>query len=240
MRIITLMIFLCFSLSGHADHLRLALEKSMALLDDRIVVGEVRPAPLDGIVEVEVGRGEFAYATEDGKYIFWGQLVEVHETGYLNLTEQRIEKHRRVFLDGLDSSTFISFPATNIEVASAYVFTDISCGYCRKFHEEIKEMNDAGITIHYLAFPRAGSSSDVGRALAKIWCSENPNTALTEAKAQGKIPEELAALCVSPVVNHVAVGGQLNLSGTPAIYTPDGRQIGGYLTAEEMIKTLIN
>lgn len=39
------------------------------------------------------------------------------------------------------------------------VFTDITCGYCHKLHSQMKEYNDLGITVRYLAFPRQGLSS---------------------------------------------------------------------------------
>ena len=36
------------------------------------------------------------------------------------------------------------------------VFTDTSCGYCRKLHSQMQGYNDLGITVQYLAFPRSG------------------------------------------------------------------------------------
>ncbi len=39
------------------------------------------------------------------------------------------------------------------------VFTDITCGYCHKLHQQMKEYNDLGITVRYLAFPRQGLAS---------------------------------------------------------------------------------
>ncbi len=34
------------------------------------------------------------------------------------------------------------------------VFTDITCGYCHKLHEQMADYNALGITVRYLAFPR--------------------------------------------------------------------------------------
>ena len=35
--------------------------------------------------------------------------------------------------------------------------TDVlnDCGYCRKLHREISQLNDFGIEVRYLAYPRA-------------------------------------------------------------------------------------
>ncbi len=39
------------------------------------------------------------------------------------------------------------------------VFTDITCDYCHKLHEQMKDYNNLGITIRYLAFSRQGLNS---------------------------------------------------------------------------------
>lgn len=39
------------------------------------------------------------------------------------------------------------------------VFTDITCGYCHKLHEQMSDYNALGITVRYLAFPRRGLQS---------------------------------------------------------------------------------
>ena len=43
------------------------------------------------------------------------------------------------------------------------VFTDITCPYCLKLHNENKALNDKGITVRYLAFPAQRPDSAVGR-----------------------------------------------------------------------------
>jgi len=36
------------------------------------------------------------------------------------------------------------------------VFTDSTCGYCRKLHKEIDGFLAEGISVRYMAFPRGG------------------------------------------------------------------------------------
>lgn len=223
---------------SQAGDVSAAINKSMSVIDDRIIVEDIRPSPVSGVVEVAISGGEFAYATEDAEYIFWGRLIKVQDDHYIDMTESRIEEMRKGLLADLDHGEAISFFADGIEKYSIYVFTDISCGYCRKFHEEVGEINKAGVTVHYLGFPRAGPESEVRHAMDNLWCAEDPGAALTKAKASGEIPEK-AVLCRSPVVSQFILGHRLKVSGTPAIYTPDGRQIGGYLTAKEVIDALV-
>ena len=52
----------------------------------------------------------------------------------------------------------IVYPAKN-EKHVVTVFIDISCHYCHLLHQQIKEYNELGITVRYLAFPRAGLNS---------------------------------------------------------------------------------
>ena len=46
-----------------------------------------------------------------------------------------------------------------IERAVISVFTDIDCGFCRKLHKEVLNLNALGVEVRYLAFPRAGLDS---------------------------------------------------------------------------------
>lgn len=50
----------------------------------------------------------------------------------------------------------IEYKAAN-EKYVVTVFTDITCGYCVRLHSQMKEYNDLGITVRYMAFPRQGS-----------------------------------------------------------------------------------
>ena len=50
------------------------------------------------------------------------------------------------------------------------VFTDITCGYCHKLHEQMSDYNALGITVRYLAFPRQGLQSQAEQDMKAIWC----------------------------------------------------------------------
>lgn len=58
---------------------------------------------------------------------------------------------------------------------SLLVFTDITCGYCHKLHEEMKDYNALGITVRYLAFPRQGLESQAEQDMKSIWCAKDKN-----------------------------------------------------------------
>ena len=56
----------------------------------------------------------------------------------------------------------IVYPAKN-EKHVVTVFMDITCHYCHLLHQQLKEYNDLGIAVRYLAFPRAGMNNQTAK-----------------------------------------------------------------------------
>ena len=111
------------------------------------------------------------------------------------------------------------------------VFTDITCGYCHKLHEEMKDYNALGITVRYLAFPRAGVQSQPEQDMKAIWCAKDRNKAFDDAmNGKGVKP----ASCDIDIANHYALGVQFGVSGTPAIVLSNGYVVPGYQGPKEM------
>ena len=50
-----------------------------------------------------------------------------------------------------------------------YVFTDVNCGYSRMLHQDIGQLNDLGIEVRYLAFPRGGPGTSTYDKMVSIW-----------------------------------------------------------------------
>jgi thiol:disulfide interchange protein DsbC len=93
-----------------------------------------------------------------------------------------------------------------------------------------------GIEVHYLAYPRTGPDTESWTKAEKVWCAENRNTALTDAKLGGHVPEE--SCDSTPVESHYDLGNLVGVRGTPAVFSADGQQLGGYLTPDELLKVL--
>jgi thiol:disulfide interchange protein DsbC len=69
-----------------------------------------------------------------------------------------------------------------------------------------------------------------------VWCAEDRNTALTEAKLGGRVPED--ACPANPVDSHYNLGNLVGVRGTPAVFSADGRELGGYLTPDQLMELL--
>ena len=127
----------------------------------------------------------------------------------------------------------IVYPAKN-EKHVVTVFMDITCHYCHLLHQQIKEYNDLGITIRYLAFPRAGMN-ETARQMEAIWTAKDPVFALNEAE-KGNLPKELKTPNI--VKKHYDLGIQLGVKGTPSIVTSTGEMLGGYLKPQDLLAVL--
>ena len=134
-----------------------------------------------------------------------------------------------VRLEGMErfKDSMIVFPAKD-EKHTVTVFTDTSCGYCRKLHSEMAGYNEAGITVRYLAFPRSGTTGPTFDQMKAIWCSKDTQDAMTQAKAGERLDTASIKMCDAPVAEQYAMGQKVGVTGTPAIIMPDGTMIPGY------------
>lgn len=192
---------------------------------------QIKPSPVPGVYEVGMGA-DTAYVSADGRYLFSGDLYEVDSR--TNLTEASRNTARRNALAKLDERDMIVFGPANAKYTIT-VFTDVECGYCRKLHSEIDQLNKLGVRVRYMAYPRAGPGTDDWGKMEAVWCSKDRNAALTKAK-QGQL---IQAKCgATPVAKQYELGEEFGVRGTPAIFTPNGDYIGGYLAPAEMVQQL--
>lgn len=194
-------------------------------------VEDVRPTPMKGIYEVSMGS-DLAYVSADGAYLIAGDMYDIGTR--TNLTEAGRQKTRVQALAKLDEREMIVFKPAKVK-HTITVFTDVECGYCRKLHSEIAQLNEMGVQVRYLAYPRAGPGTDDWRKMEAVWCSMDRKKAITEAKAGRDVKSQQ---CSTPVAKQFKLGEQLGVRGTPAIFTAGGDYIGGYLAPDQMVKEL--
>jgi len=212
-----------------------ALLTAEPLLQQRMAEIGLKPtsvanAPLPGLLQVFTDRGLF-FATADGQYLIQGDVFDLKNKVHVN--EQLMKPMR---LAGVNKMTpnAIEFKAKN-EKFVVTVFTDTDCGYCRKLHSEIQDYLDAGITIHYLAYPRGGENSETFNTLESIWCSKDKPGAMSKAKSGSAVS---VAKCDNSVAAQYQLGQSFGVTGTPALVLPDGTLIPGYQPAAALAATL--
>lgn len=194
-----------------------------------MVVEVIKPSPIVGLNVVETTTG-VVYITDDGKYLLQGPIYDMSGKNPINISNQPLMKKVEALKDEM-----IIFKAPQ-EKHVVTVFTDISCGYCKKLHESVGELNSQGVTVRYLAYPRQGADSDVGKKMASIWCNGLQQKALTQA-FKG---EEVAMIedCKIDLSKHMSVGNLFKVTGTPAIILPDGQLLPGYMKPDALVQLL--
>ncbi|MDD5462232.1 MAG: DsbC family protein [Methylococcales bacterium] len=210
-----------------------AIRQAMAKSMPSVKIDSVKPSEVKGLYETVVGANIF-YVSEDGKYLLQGRLVDV--AARKDLTEEKLSGIRKQAIEKVGKENMIIFKP-KIAKYTVTVFTDIDCGYCRKLHSEIDQYLAEGITVQYLFFPRAGKDSDSYKKAVSVWCAEDRNAALTAAKKDQKVPSKT---CDNPVDEHMQLGEDFDVKGTPMIVTEKGNIYPGYLPAKQLLEALEN
>ena len=200
-----------------------------------LVFGEIKRTTLGGLYEVEIINGPTLYITADGKQFLAGDLFSVGAQGFVNIAEQKRQQDRVDLLAAVDLKDMIVFAPEKTE-AVIYVFTDIDCGFCQKLHREVPQLNEAGIEVRYLAFPRAGIGSRSYEKIVTAWCSVDRNATLTKLKNRQSVPDNLCK--DNPVAEQYRLGDQIGVRGTPALVLEDGTLVPGYRPAAELAQLL--
>ncbi len=206
-----------------AAHARDALRK----INPEAKIEMIQDAPMPGFQQAIVG-GQVVYVSNDGKYMLPGALYDMRTQRDLSATAManlRTKLLRKVPLDDR-----IVFAPANPRY-TVVVFTDVECGFCRKFHSQIADYNRQGIAVQYLAFPRLGLGSQDFKKMVAVWCAADPRQALTDAKHDRAVPYRN---CNNPVTMEYSLGQRLGLTGTPMILASDGTELGGYLPPETL------
>lgn len=205
-------------------------EVNQAFSEIGLNVKSVADSTVPGMLQVQTDKGLF-FISDNKQYLFEGNIYDLKNKKLVN--EDILKTIRKAGVKEFDDSV-IEFKAPQ-EKYVLHVFTDTSCGYCRKLHSEMADLNKAGITIRYLAFPRGGIQSATYDELQSIWCSKDAKQALTDAKG-GKAVKQTS--CQNNVAKQYELGQSFGINGTPAIVLPDGSLIPGYQPAAALVEAL--
>jgi thiol:disulfide interchange protein DsbC len=192
----------------------------------------ITATPINGIYEAKFGT-ELIYVSQDGRYFFSGDLID--GSTRTNLSEQSRTVERKDMLAKVEEKDAVIFKAKGEQKHLLTVFTDVDCGYCVKLHKEVPQLNEAGVSVRYLAYPRAGIGSESYKKIVNVWCADDKQDALTKSKAGETIA---AKECENPVAKEFELGQKLGVNGTPALFTEDGTMIPGYRPADQLVKML--
>jgi len=223
------------SMPATADATEEAIADKLAGAVPGLQVTSVKASEAPGLYAVQSTNGQTIYTTENGEYLLTGDLLKITDNGIANVTEQARAEQRKSTMESFGEEGVISYPASGEEKAVVDVFTDIDCPYCRKLHDEVSQLNDYGITVNYYAFPRSGPGTPSFRKYVSVWCADDQQAAMDDAKAGGSVEQKS---CDNPVEEQFRLGGQVGVTGTPAIVLEDGNVVRGYVPAKNLAEGL--
>lgn len=198
-----------------------------------IEVIHTEPGEIEGYVRAITNQGMF-YVSKDGERLLNGNVFDITAGQPENLSEKAFSQVRKDMLSTAKDDALV-YAAQN-EKYQVTVFTDTTCGYCQRLHENMGSYLDKGITIKYLAFPRGGMNSKGAQQLQTVWCAEDKKAALS-----GFFDDEHPSgetRCANPVSDHYELGKSFGVTGTPAIILPNGRLIPGAVPASRLLQEL--
>ena len=200
-------------------------------------IDDVQETAVDNVWQVQVGD-RYVYLLDDGKYALMGDLINL-ENGR-NLTEQSRRVGVVETISEFSDEDLIIFAARGETRATLTVFTDTSCPYCQKLHSEVGQLQEAGITVRYLPYARGGKSGPGYATLKSVWCAEDRNKAMTDAK-NNRFEGLPAGDCPQSAMIDRAyrAGNRLGIRGTPALVKSNGEKIEGYVPYLELIPQLL-
>lgn len=223
-----------FSMAGALADEKQVKEQLSKMLPG-LVIESVEESEIQGLYRVQANSSQVIFTNADASYFLAGEMFSTVGGKIVNLSEQRKNLDRAEQLASVKTSEKIVFPAKGETKAKIAVFTDIDCGYCRKLHKEVPRLNELGVEVSYLAYPRAGVGSRSYDKIVSAWCSDDPLQAMTDAKAGKSIPNKT---CANPVEDQFLLGGAMGVTGTPAIVLEDGTLVPGYMPADQLAKGL--
>jgi thiol:disulfide interchange protein DsbC len=209
-----------------------------------VVVRELSDVKFPGLYEATVD-GQSLVVSKDGTMAIVGDVFDLQnmvnltriakQKGQADAVEQEIAK--------LSDNDLVIYPAKGKSIGQLYVFSDTTCGYCKKLHLEVEDYQNAGIDVKYIPYPRSQlvDGEPAFENMKQVMCAKNKANAMTKIKAgtdNGKfIKESYPEECVESIRKGRAAGRNVGLEGTPFMYLSKGdtRVIPGYQSSRIII-----
>lgn len=227
------------------------------------VIRNVSDIGLGELYEIKLGGKDNGIMSGDMTYVFLGDIIKFDKGTHSNISDSYrsslMEKVAAEEASTLPEEVFITYSPTVEKIGTMFVYTDTSCGYCRKLHSEIDELTSNGVEVKYIPYPRSSADLQVPisrdakgelvygenqtlKEMASIYCQEDKESALTAVKGGGNTDsyqeDYLAnkASCDEIIKLGYESGKKIGFGGTPFLYLDNGTAIPGYQPAAAIVK----
>lgn len=180
---------------------------------------------LGGLYEIYAG-GQLFYTDEKGSVFVFGSLID-------GKTHRNITAEQQIALLPLqDAIKRVNGNGGNGK-RTLITFEDPNCSYCKKLTKELVSLKDS--TVYTFMVPILSEDSLIKSK--KIWCSSDRLKAWDDWMLNGKAPTAPES-CANPLERNSKLAQGLGVSGTPAIFFPNGEKIPGYMPLDKIEKAL--
>jgi thiol:disulfide interchange protein DsbC len=232
---LSLLSFALLSCAGENNNFSVIEEKLSQIIPAELEIDSIQRSEVENFYEIELSDNSFFYVEENAQYLFLGDIYKLGENELINISQQKKFSSSQEMLKKINPESLISFTPELIKY-KIYVFTDVDCGFCRKFHNQIGAYLNEGIQINYLAFPRSGVESETYKKMTTAWCSDDRQKVLTGLK-NDEVFDQID--CVdNPIKEHYQLAKSIDIQGTPTIISSTGLTIPGFIEAKEIVEYL--
>ena len=191
-------------------------------------VKAIRATPY-GLYEVQMGN-EVVYTDRQVSFVFDGTLIDAKTRK--DVTAERLEQLSRIVFDDLPFDLAIKQVKGNGQRKVA-IFEDPNCGYCKQLRQTLQQIDN--LTVY--TFPLPILSPDSTQKVRNVWCAKYRGAVWDAWMLKGQVPPK-ADDCDVPVDKMLALGQQLSVRGTPAIFFANGSRVPGAISQKELEQRL--
>lgn len=214
---------------------------------------DIRETPVKGLYSVSANN-KTIFVDSSGQFALNGEMFERKGTAFISQKDKFERKAREGVMKEIIShkEEFAHYPSLLLndkgeidKKATIFVFSDITCPYCKHFHNDISNFQKNGIEIYYIPFPRKGlDDAESVKGLQKILCSSNKADEYNKgfmnpaAYIKNVKSDEISCNESYDLITFYKFADELSVLGTPATFTEKGSAIFGYDNGVDFARTL--
>ncbi len=194
----------------------------------------ISPPGVLGLHEVRIATRQgirILYTDTQGRFIIRGDVIEAKTK--TNITETRLRKLNAIRFDDLPLTQAFKIVRGKGTRPLAY-FADPRCPYCRRFDQELTQVDD--ITVHVFLLPII--ARDSAAIATAIWCSPDRAKAWEELMLKDVTPPTAPANCDTPLEKNIALSRKYGFGGTPTLVFANGQRVTGGIPAARLSRLL--
>jgi thiol:disulfide interchange protein DsbC len=187
-----------------------------------------------GLYEVRISTPEgvrILYTDAEATHLVFGNVYEAKSEA--NLTEERMRKLNAIKFADLPLGQAFKIVRGKGTRQLAY-FSDPRCPYCKKFDQELTQVDD--VTVHVFLLPIISPESPgISKA---VWCAPDRAKAWLDLMLKDVQPPPARANCEAPLEQNIALSRKHRITGTPTLIFADGQRVSGWMPAPQLSKML--